>query len=150
MLSFGRSGSKIVLLRRGARAGKWAGACMYRAGFIAGDFSAVSHRGRVGGWRGMEPLRASVLGWSCMGVLVSVAGDFSTNAQNDIRKGCFIRVRYVRLPSPLATSWSALAKNSHLRTVFTALRAAASRQCDCHVARCAPRNDKAVRVYAWG
>ena len=66
-----------------------------------------------------------------------------TQCRNPPRKGFFVRVCYVRLPSPLATScFAALAKNSHLRTVFTALRAAASRQCDCHVARCAPRNDK--------
>ena len=59
-----------------------------------------------------------------------------------------VAVTFVSAPRSQHSCFAALAKNSHLRTVFTALRAAASRQCDCHVARCAPRNDKAVRVYA--
>ena len=135
MLSFGRTGSKIVLLRQGAATGRGA-----RAG------KAVSHRGQVV-WRGYAafrsrfgldcalraPLRMTWLkrctlglkriniikrrvrpynnviprersdrgnlaeaetgvsatngsynNYSCSLVLVSVAGDFSTNARNDI------------------------------------------------------------------
>ena len=46
--------------------------------------------------------------------------------------------------------FAALAKNSHPRTVFTALRAAASRQCDCH-ASAAPSLAMTVAKYlfAW-
>ena len=43
-----------------------------------------------------------------------------------------VAVTNVPPPRPQHSCFAALAKNSHLRTVFTAIRAAASRQCDSH------------------
>ena len=51
-------------------------------------------------------------------------------------------------PRSQHSCFAALAKNSRLWTVFTALRAAASRHCDCHVASLLAMTEAKYR-YAW-
>ena len=73
-------------------------------------------------------------GFSCSIVSVSFAGDFSAQSRRRHLAGAgafptfpFREIATALTPARLVHSYfAALAKNSHLRTVFTALRAAAS------------------------